>query len=480
MTRWKLAAAAALLATVTTSGGLSAGQTAPAKAPKSEMDAFAGQMWDIIAVIGKQHLEPRPRAELIVAGGRALVKAAKAEPPADLERRAAAVQTREEFANLLQQLWPADAKIARAELESAFLVGVSKRVGGELRVIPPLRMMVEDQISGNRYVGIGIQIGKDLSLDRPKIVVAMRNGPARKAGIKANDLFLSVDGKDTKGASLTEIINWLRGDEGTTVTIVAKQPDAAESRTYKLTRAVVPFDSLAGHRRPSAEEWDYRPDPELPVAYVRIESLRISTLQELRQLEPRLKAKGFRALVLDLRFSNGDGRMRNAALLADGLLDGGLMWTSHGADEKSRTEYRADRECLFRDWPLAVLINDTLDRQHALVAAALQDNGRAVLVGEPTKNDGYVDSLVTLPDSKRGLVFRTGILERAAKERGWPVKPDHVVGMDAKAKEALAEWQRQQERTQKATPGKPPADPQLARAIELMRDALKKSPVAKP
>src|SRR5262249_35822359 len=156
-----------------------------------------------------------------------------------------------------------------------------------------------------------------------------------------------------------------------------------KSRTYKMTRAVVPFDSLAGYRRLSEDEWDYRPDAETPVAYVRVDALRISTLQELRQLEPRLRAKGFRALILDMRFSNGDGMVRNAALFADGLLDGGLMWTARGADENSRQEYRADRECLFRDWPIALLINDTLDRQQALVAAALQDNGRAVLVGEP-------------------------------------------------------------------------------------------------
>jgi carboxyl-terminal processing protease len=314
---------------------------------------------------------------------------------------------------------------------------------------------------------------------RAQIMVAMRNGAARKVGIKPNDLIMSVEGKDTKGVAIPKIVEWLRDEEGTKVTVVVKQPGAEESRTYTMTRAVVPFDSLAGYRRASEAAWDYRPNQDDPVAYVRVDALRISTLQELRQLEPQLRAKGFRALVLDLRFSSGDGMVRNAAILADGLLDGGVMWTTRGADEQSRKEYRADRECLFRDWPLAVLINDTLDRQHALVAAALQDNRRAVLVGEPTKNDGYVNSMVTLPDGKHGLIFRVGILERAAKERGWPVKPDHDVRMTAKEREPLTEWNRKQEIADEPTGGNPPADPQLAKAVELLHDALKKAPAAK-
>src|SRR5262249_55169965 len=141
----------------------------------------------------------------------------------------------------------------------------------------------------------------------------------------------------------------------------------------------------------------------------------------------------------------------------------------------------ADRECLFRDWLLAVLVDETLDRQHALVAAALQDNGRAVVVGEPTKTDGYVNQVVTLPDGKTGLVFRSGILERAAKEKGWPVKPDHVVAFGAKAREALIEWRHKQDIAEGPTNDKAPDDPQLARAVEVLRDALRKAPAtAKP
>jgi C-terminal peptidase prc len=517
MSPWKLAAALVLTLAGLTGGGLVVRHVVAAQVPtegdeaakqekddrssdataaKSEVKLVAEQLWEILEVIGKQHLEPRPRAEMIVAGLRGFRQAATTDVPldkmpslddeklgltADVLRRAGAVKTREEFSALLISLWPQDKNISRERLQTAFLEGVSRRVGGELRVLPKMEMKIQEEISGNRYIGTGIQIKMNQEEDRVQIMTAMRRGPARRAGVKTNDILLQVNGKDTKGVSVRTVVEWVRGEEGTPVTFVVKQPGANETRTCKMTRGIVPFESVVGCRRATGDDWYYRPDPQSPIAYVHVNSLRTSTLQELRQVEPKLRAQGLRALVLDFRSSSGDGIVRNAALFADGLLDGGVMWSSRGVDENSRKEYRADRECLFRGWPMAVLIDDTLDRQHALVVAALQDNGRAIVVGQPTKNDGYVNTMVTLPDGKTGLIFRTGILERADKERGWPVNPDHAVGMDAKQRGALEEWRRKQELTEEPTDEKAPADPQLNRALELLREALNKAPAkAKP
>jgi C-terminal peptidase prc len=512
MTRWKLVAGMMLLVLTITGGGWIVRQVAASNMPalepeqtasqkeaqpaeskpaKSDADEFAAQMWDILEVIGKRHLEPKPRAELIAAGIKELRIVAlsrtpekpqtdeKLGPPQEVLRRAAAVKTSQEFADLLRPLWPDDPKFTRAEREEAFLKGVSRSIGGDIRLLPGPEMKIQEQISANRYVGIGIQIGLNPNEQRAQVLVAMRRGAARAAGIKASDMIIEVDGKDTHNISIQKVVEWVRGEEGTTVTLTVRRPEEAQTRTYKMKRAIVPFDSLAGWRRASAHDWNYRPEPDAPVAYVRVDSLRTSTLQELRQLEPKLRAQGFRALVLDFRFSQGDGLVRNAAIFADGLLDGGLMWTSRGTDEESRKEYRADRECMFREWRIALLINDSLDRQHALVAAALQDNNRAILVGQPTKNDGYVNTVVTLPDGKSGLIFRTGILERARKDRAWPVQPDHLVELDAKPRLAIDQWNHKQVSAEEPTDDQPPADPQLAKAVELMREAVKKQE-AKP
>jgi C-terminal peptidase prc len=495
MVRWKWAAVVCLNLGLTAGGGMLAerafsfaagGQQAPeaakskdsAKSDKPEQpapDDFAGQVWDIMEIVSKQHLEPCPRAEMIAAGVRGLFEAAEAKPPADLARRTEAIQTREQYTAFLREIWPKGDKVPPpAKLEEALIQGLSRRIPGEVKLLPPVNLKIEEQISGNRYVGVGIQIRIDPKEEVPQIVSAMRRGTARAAGIRANDLMIKVEGKETRGVALPKIIDWLRGDEGTKVTVVMKRPGTGETRSYQLTRAVVPFDSLTGYRRLTEDGWDYHVDPATPVAYVRVDSLRISTLQELRQLEPKLQASGYKALILDFRFAQGDGHLRNAAMLADGLLDSGLLWTVRGADPKTRTETRADRECLFRHWPVALLINDSLDRQHAIVAAALQDNHRAILVGEPTKTDGYVNALVKLPDGKRAIIFRTGVIERPDRDRGWPVKPDAQVVLSGKQKNDIAEWQRKQEIAEEPTNDKAPDDPQLTRAVELLRDALSK------
>jgi C-terminal processing protease CtpA/Prc len=150
------------------------------------------------------------------------------------------------------------------------------------------------------------------------------------------------------------------------------------------------------------------------------------------------------------------------------------MWRV--CDRKNQVkEYRADRDCLFRQWPMAVLVNENIvDNGQGAFLAALQDNGRAVLVGEPTKNDGYVNTLIPLGEGQGVIQLRTGRLERAAKEKRWPVQPNHAVAMTAAQREAVSKWLRQKflPELPEGTDDRPPEDPQLNRAVEVLRAAL--------
>jgi C-terminal processing protease CtpA/Prc len=178
--------------------------------------------------------------------------------------------------------------------------------------------------------------------------------------------------------------------------------------------------------------------------------------------------------VLDFRASCGEGVLYHASLVADGLLDGGLMWSVRGAHGDVK-DFRADRECLFRNWPLAVLVDkDLCDRVQGGVIAALQDNGRAIIIGEPTQCDGYINAILPLPDSSDSLVLRTARMERAAKGKSWPVQPDHHVPLNDAQRGAVLTWLRQKEQADlpSSTDERPPDDPQLNKAIELLRAAL--------
>jgi C-terminal peptidase prc len=445
------------------------------KAASYDTRPLARRVWAIITTVEKNDIEPRPRALVLSDGAASFLKTAKVAPPANLPARIAALSSEEELAAFLKGIWPkpgAGPAVPDDKLEAAFLDGVLGGIPGKPDLMPPELVRISEQSQANRYVGIGVQLSINAKEMYPQIVTPTKRGPLREAGAKAGDLIVEVDGKDTHGVVLRKVVDWLRGEEGAPVTMVIRKPGETARRTLHLTRSVVPFEMVVGYRR-AGEGWTYRIDPATPVAYVRIESMTSGTLHELRQIEPQLRAEGVQAMVLDMRFTGGHSNLHAAALVANGFLDGGLLWRVIDLHQQVK-EYRAGRECLFRQWPLAVLVNEDTQRAHSAVAAALQDNGRAILVGEPSGADGYAATLVGLPDQLGAIAVRTARLERAAKDRGWPVKPDHRVASSKAQREALGIWLHYKgfPELPAGVDDKPPEDPQLARAVELLRKQM--------
>ena len=206
----------------------------------------------------------------------------------------------------------------------------------------------------------------------------------------------------------------LRGDEGTNVTIKVRQPTAQELRTYKITRGQLPRMTVRGVRKRSSGGWDVRLDGPGPIGYLQITEVTASTPHELRKLASQLESDDARALVLDLRGLRTDN-LHSTVVLADALLNHGCIGqirTAHG-----ETKYQADSDALFQDWPLAVLIDETTAGAAEWLAAALQDNHRAVLVGMPSYSalgmpGTGVQSTILVGDGAWSIVVTTGRLER--------------------------------------------------------------------
>jgi C-terminal peptidase prc len=494
MTRFKIAAIFLVLGTLVGVGTLlhssvspaaptpqtpdvPAKKDAPAKEAPPAPALLAQRLWAMMDLVQEKHPDPPPRAAMIAAAAEAVLKAARITVPDDLARRAARVTTREQFATFLQQVWPRDAVEPPADqLEQAAINGLFAAVPGQGEFYTPEIAKGFEAANANRYVGIGIQIRIHDQEKLPQIVSPVGRGPARRAGIEPGDLIVEVDGKSTRDVPLARVVEWLRGELDTTFLLTVRSPGSDKTRVLKMTRSVVPFETVMGYRRAPDDGWDFRIDPREPIGYVRLEGFRSSTPHELRQLERRFRGEGLRALVLDLRSSGGGSDLHNGTLVASALLDGGVLWRLRGADKQLR-EYRSGREGLFRDWPLVALINDQLDSSQGAVAAALQDNGRAILVGEATRNGGFVTSVLPLPDGQGALAFRTGRLERAARDRTWPVQPDHAVPLTKAQQQAVQQWLNAKMHLEK--PGseadKAPDDPQRDKAVELLRAALKKA-----
>jgi carboxyl-terminal processing protease len=451
--------------------------TAPAtdQAKPDSAEEASKLAWSIMDVILARHIDPPTRQEMMLGAARGLVNLHRGGPPARLGRQISGMTTYEQFQSLVKELWPKPSDKSPAATSRAMVEGVLAAVAGNNGLMSPTLLRVESQVAASRYVGIGVQYSLNKEEDVPQVVTPFRGGPAHRAGVKPGDLLVSVDGKKTKGIGLEESASWVRGQEGKPVTIVFRQPKSTAERTLRIVRGVIPIETVLGYRREGDSGWRYRIDPSDGVGYIWINAIHSSTLHELRQVETKLRGEGIRALVIDLRYSAPGTQLHQAEMVGDSLVGGGLMWRMYEGGENPK-EYRSSRECLFRDWPMAILLSEEInDPMIAALAAALADNGRAILVGEMAKAGPYVKTLLELGELG-GTMLQTAKLERPTAERGWPPRPDQPVETTPLQRALIEKWLFEKELTElpKGVTDEPPVDPQLSKAVALLKRALEK------
>ena len=374
---------------------------------------------DITDVVLDQHIDPPARQQMILGAIKALYRAAGMPVPPGLSRRVSSLTTPEQVATLLAEVWPkSTAKpIATNELEEALFHGLLDAVSGDPQLTTEKERKVQEQFAGNRYVGIHIALGRNNEQKRPAIFETIEGGPADRAGVKKGDVIEQIDGVDTKDMAVMAAVDLLRGPEGTNVTIKVRQPNAkaADSRTYTIRRGQHPRESVHGMRKRTPGGWDTRIEGPDPIGYLKITEMLASTPHELRKMVPQLESEADRALVLDLRGLRSDS-VHIAVLLADSLLESGVIGRVKSA--RGEMAYQADSDAILRGWPLAVLVDADTSGAAEWLAAALQDNHRAVIVGSPTISSkinpgpGFVKSIIPIGDGKLSVSLATGSLER--------------------------------------------------------------------
>jgi carboxyl-terminal processing protease len=284
----------------------------------------------------------------------------------------------------------------------------------------------------------------DAESKRAMVNEVFEGGPADKAGLKKGDVIEEIDGTSTEGADVREVVERLRGAEGTRVTIRVRQPKQPESRVLTITRGVLPRQTVKGLRNRADGTLDLLiPGPER-IGYVKFEEFLGSTPHELRGLARRLEDEDAQALILDFRpVSRGRVDFHSTVLLADCLLEGGTIGRVRSA--RGEEILQAEPDALYRDRPLFVLVDSNTPPTAEWLAAALQDNHRAIVVGQPRAHarpvqgprgpepgpgpgmalriarDASVSSVVPVGDGTWSLEMTTG---RLARGDGRPLAGD--------------------------------------------------------
>jgi carboxyl-terminal processing protease len=301
------------------------------------------------------------------------------------------------------------------------------------RYIAPEEMDAFERYLNSQYIGIGVEMGTRHG--QITVIAPVEESPAARAGILAGDVILSVDGRSTEWMSVLDVDARLVGTPGSVVSLAVRHADGQEE-TLEVVRGPVVIHAVKGICRTAEGGYDYLIDPARGIGYIRISNFRENTAVELDRALSALTGQGARAIVLDLRF-NGGGLLLQAVEVVDRFVADGVIVS---VVEQSSTvqRYRAKAEGTLSPLALAVLVNGSTASAAEIVAGALQDFRRAVIVGTRTFGKGSVQRVRYLKERNAAIrlteahyVLPSGRLihrtPRNAETDAWGVVPDVVV-----------------------------------------------------
>src|SRR5881227_1413218 len=236
------------------------------------------------------------------------------------------------------------------------------------------------------FGGLGIEITNKNGI--LTVVSPIEDTPAYRAGVKAGDQILKIDGDFTKDMSLPDAVKKMRGPKDTRVTLTLKRENLPELFDVVLTREIIKIQSVKSKML------------ENGYGYVRVTQFQERTDDDLERALKSLdkEAGGLQGLVLDLRNDPG-GLLTQAVKVADLFLDSGLIVYTDGRLENQRQKYFAHKPGTWSEFPMVVLVNSGSASASEIVAGALQDHKRALVLGTTTFGKGSVQTILPLDDS---------------------------------------------------------------------------------
>ncbi len=287
---------------------------------------------------------------------------------------------------------------------------------------------LQEETKGS-FTGIGIEITiRDGVLTA---VSPIEDTPAYKAGIRAGDQIVRINGELTKSMTLMDAVKKLRGKKGTRVTITIYRQGWPEPRDFVLVRDVIPLHSVRSMML----------EPHL--LYVRITNFQANTTRDFVQALNRAgKQHSLDGLLLDLR-DNPGGLLDQAIKVADVFIDRGIIVSTRGRDPEQNMRFEAHKGNSRYSFPLVVLVNGGSASASEIVAGALQDHKRAIIVGTETFGKGSVQTIIPMPNGA-GIRLTTARYYtpsgRSIQETG--ILPDVIIPftIPAKAGKQPRQW----------------------------------------
>ncbi len=245
------------------------------------------------------------------------------------------------------------------------------------------------------FEGLGIEvIVKDGLLT---VITPLLDSPAFKAGILVGDRIVKIDGETTENMSIRDAVKKLRGKLGTKITLTVVHEGDTTTTDITIERAKIHVKSIRGARMV---------DNDYKVGYLAVTNFQEHTVRDMDATIQDLLKKGMKCLVLDLRFNPG-GLLNVAVDMADKFLERGVIVSTKGRDKTQNYVYQAHKKGTYPNFPLVVLVNNGSASASEIVAGAIKDHKRGLLLGIKTFGKGSVQSLIPVGDGKAALKLTT-------------------------------------------------------------------------
>ena len=273
-------------------------------------------------------------------------------------------------------------EINQADVMDSAINGVLQSLDPYSAYMNP-KIFKESQIeTSGEFGGLGIEVSMEAGV--VKVIAPIDDTPASKAGIKAGDYIVRINGDQVQGKTLMEAVNLMRGPEGTSIEITVRRKSLRKAKIFKITREIIEIESVISKI------------VDDKVGYLRLRAFNENSSNQLKKeiskIEKNKKLVGY---ILDLR-NNPGGLLSQAITISDFFLDDGEIVSTKGRKKRENRKFFAKRGDKINGKPLIVLINGGSASASEIVAGALQDQKRAILLGETTFGKGSVQSIIPL------------------------------------------------------------------------------------
>jgi len=379
-------------------------------------------------------------------------------------------------------------EVDRRELMEAALRGMMQELDPYSNYISPDDLQRFNVQVEQEFGGIGIQVSIDPETRRLTVMTPLPGTPAYRAGMRAGDQIMEIEGKSTEGFSLEDAVKLLKGKPGEAVRIGVLHSGETKVEQLTIVRELIHVATVLGDTYKSDDTWNFMLDDEKKIGYIRLTAFSRNTTNELRDALHMLRKEGMKALILDLRFNPG-GLLTTATEVADLFIEEGKIVSTKGRNTEERV-WNARKSDTFSGFPMVVLVNRYSASASEIVSACLQDHNRALIVGERTWGKGSVQNVIELEDGKSALKLTTASYHRpsgknihrfpgATESDEWGVMPDDDYRLDFTTKEIqqYLDYRRTRDVLNKNGPPKSDfVDRQLQKAVEYLTGELGDKP----